>query len=232
MPPAPPAQHLTHPRAALYSACLPGLGQFTQRRYGQGLTCFGITILLVVTSAGLGRISGRAAEVFFFMLLALPWWAIQSYDAYLGPSRTQRDFLRTWRAVWHQGHDIRFLGLLLLISALNDTWIILRNLDYLLPFYCTKLDGIPGFATKAISPALHLIVGYGFLTLCRWSLFIYLLYAAYGWTNGVVNLTCFGPGRIRNTLLIAIACSTLYILWRRHILLTKQGPERRSRFDS
>lgn len=166
------------------------------------------------------------------MLLALPWWAIQSYDAYLGPSRTQCDFLRTWRAVWHQGHDIRFLGLLLLISALNDTWIILRNLDYLLPFYCTKLDGIPGFATKAISPALHLIVGYGFLRLRRWSLFIYLLYAAYGWTNGVVNLTCFGPGRIRNTLLIAIVCSTLYILWRRHILLTKQGPERRSSFDS
>lgn len=232
MPPPPPDDPLTYPHAALYSACLPGLGQFAQRRYEQGLACFGITIFLTVTSIGLGRIAGRAAEVFFFMLLALPWWAIQSYDAYLGPSRTQSDLLRTWRAVWRQGHDIRFLGLLLLISALNDTWIILKNLDYLLPFYCTKLDGLPGFATKAISPALHLVVGYGFLRLRRWSLFVYLLYAAYGFTNGAVNLTCFGPGRIRNTLLVTIVCSTLYILWRRHIVLANQGLEQRSRFDS
>ena len=206
-------------RAALYSALIPGLGQLIQRRWRSGLLSLLITMLLLTTSMALGRISGRAAEVFFFMLLTLPWWAFQTYDAYLGPSAGDSDWLRTWRTVWQQGHDIRFLGLLLLISALNDTWIILKNLDYLLPFYCTKPDGIPGFATKAISPALHLAVGYGFLRLRRWSLFIYLIYAAYGFTNGVVNLTCFGPGRIRNTLLIAIVLSTAYILWRRRVLL-------------
>lgn len=172
-------------------------------------------------SLSLGRISGRAAEVFFFMVLLLPWWALQSYDAYLGSSKAGSDWRRTWRAVWQNGHDIRFLGLLLFISALNDTWIIFMNLDYLLPFYCTRLDGIPGFLTKAISPALHLAVGYGFMKLRRWSLFVYLIYAAYGFTNGTVNLICFGPGRIRNTLLAAIVLSTLYIVWRRHILLQK-----------
>jgi hypothetical protein len=179
---------------------------------------------LVATSLGLGRISGRAAEVFFFMILALPWWVLQIYDAYLGPSIEGFDGLRTWRRVWKSGHDIRFLGLLLLISAVNDTVIILKNLDYLLPFYCTKPDGLPGFATKAISPALHLAVGYGFLRLRRWSLFVYLVYAAYGFTNGLVNLTCFGPGRIRNTLLAAIVLSTVYVVWRRHILLVRRDP--------
>jgi hypothetical protein len=123
--------------------------------------------------------------------------------------------------VWRRGHDIRFLGALLLISAVNDTWIILNNLSYLLPFYCTKLDGLPGIATKAVSPALHTLVGYGFLRLRRWSLLVYLVYAAYGLTNGLVNLTCFGPGRIRNTLLTAIIISTLYIWWRRRILLAR-----------
>lgn len=155
------------------------------------------------------------------MVLALPCWVLQSYDAYLGSSGEPNDLLRTWRTVWTRGHDIRFLGLLLLISALNDTWIILKNLDYLLPFYCTKLDGIPGFLTKAVSPALHIAVGYGFMRLRRWSLLVYLVYAAYGFTNGLVNLTCFGPGRIRNTLLAAIVISTLYILWRRSVLLAK-----------
>jgi hypothetical protein len=35
----------------------------------------------------------------------------------------------------------------------------------------------------------------------------------------MVNLACFGPGRIRNTLLAAVILSTIYIVWRRNILL-------------
>jgi hypothetical protein len=212
--------HADH-RAAVLSAIIPGSGHLFRRRIGAGLSSLSVTVLLIGISLGLGRVSGRAAEVFFFMLLALPWWAFQSYDAFLGPSAGSSNWLRTWRRVWASGHDIRFLGLLLVVSAVNDTWIILKNLDYLLPFYCTKLQGIPGFLTKAISPALHLGVGVGFIKLARWSLFLYLIYAAYGFTNGLVNLTCFGPGRIRNTLLIAIVVSTVYVIWRRRILLEK-----------
>jgi hypothetical protein len=230
--------------AALYSVLIPGLGQICQRRWKIGLLSFLITCLLLAASMALGRVSGRAAEVLFFMVLALPWWAFQVYDAHLGPLTPSplspppgggrgageevaphdgdQSFRRTWRAVRDRGHDIRFLGLLLLISALNDTWIILNNLDYLLPFYCTKPDGVPGFAAKAISPALHLVVGYGFVRLRRWALLVYLVYAAYGFTNGLVNLTCFGPGRIRNTLLAAIVISTIYIVRRRHVLLAKK----------
>ncbi|MBI3356171.1 MAG: hypothetical protein HY038_05270 [Nitrospirae bacterium] len=205
-------------RDAVLSSLIPGLGQLIQRRWKAALLSFAVTLLLLATSLTLGRVSGRAAEVFFFMLLTLPWWVFQVYDAYLG-RQEEPTFLGTWWTVWSRGHDIRFLGLLLLISALNDTWIILNNPDYLLPFYCTKPDGIVGFATKAISPALHLAVGYGFMRLRRWALFIYLIYATYGFTNGIVNLTCFGPGRIRNTLLTAIVLSTAYILWRRPVLL-------------
>jgi hypothetical protein len=206
-------------RAALRSLLLPGLGQFTQRRYGQAATAIFCTIALASTSLMLGRVSGRAAEVFFFMVLALPWWALQSYDAYLGPAVNGAEWRRTFRTAWQRGHDIRFLGVLLLISAINDTFIILNNLDYLLPFYCTKPGGIPGFLTKAISPALHVAVGYGFVRLRRWAMLVYFVYAAYGFTNGMVNLACFGPGRIRITLLAAVVLSTIYIVWRRHVLL-------------
>lgn len=210
-------------RAALLSVVLPGAGQLLQGRYLQALAACTCTVLLITASFGLGRISGRAAEVFFFMVLTLPWWALQSYDAYLGPSGDSFSWRRTFRAAWQRGHDIRFLGLLLLISAINDTFIILNNLDYLLPFYCTKPGGVPGFLTKAISPALHVAVGYGFVRLSRWAFFVYLLYAAYGFTNGMVNLTCFGSGRIRNTLLVAVVLSTIYVFWRRHILLGKHS---------
>src|SRR4029077_2619792 len=216
-------------RAAVLSTVLPGLGQLTQGRRRQALTYFAITLLLIALSLGLGRVAGRAAEVFFFMLLALPWWAIQSYDAYLGPSDSSADLQRTWRVVWARAHDIRFLGALFLLSAINDSFIILINPEYLLPFFCTKPGGILGFLTKALSPVLHTVVGYGFLRLRRWALFVYLLYAAYGMANAAVNLTCFGPGRVRNTLLMTLAGFTAYILWRRrcfHAPLTHQTSEK------
>jgi hypothetical protein len=209
-------------RAAIFSALLPGLGQLAQGRRRQAFAYVAITLLLIALSLGLGRISGRAAEVFFFMLLALPWWAIQSYDAYLGLSDSPSDLLRTWRTVWARGHDIRFLGALFLLSAINDSFIILMNPEYLLPFFCTKPGGILGFLTKALSPILHTMVGYGFLQLRRWALFVYLLYAAYGMANAAINLTCFGPGRVRNTLLITLASFTVYILWRRRCFLHKR----------
>lgn len=217
----------TDARAALFSALIPGLGQFTQGRRTQGFLCLTSTILLTAVSLGLGRISGRAAEVFFFMLLTLPWWTMQCYDAYLGPATGQPDLLRTWRCVWTRAHDIRFLGALFLLSAINDSFIILKNPEYLLPFFCTKPDGVLGFLTKALSPALHVAVGYGFARLRRWSLFVYLLYAAYGMANALVNLTCFGPGRVRNTLLVTLAGFTAYVLWRRHCFLPLEPhPER------
>jgi hypothetical protein len=209
--------------AAFYSTLLPGLGHLRQRRYGQGATACLVTLALVGASLMLGCVSGRAAEVFFFMILALPWWALQAYDAFLGPAAAGSDWQRTFRTAWRRGHDIRFLGVLLLISAVNDTIIILKNFDYLLPFYCTKFSGIPGFLTKAISPVLHLVVGYGFLRLARWAFLIYLVYAAYGFTNGMVNLACFGPGRIRNTLLTAVILSTIYIVWRKGVLFENKN---------
>lgn len=208
-------------RAALLSIVLPGLGQLSQGRIAHALTACLTTVALLALNLWLGRITDRAVEVLSFMVLTLPYWALQSYDAYLGASPGVPSRHRTWELVWQRGHDIRFLGLLLFISALNDAWIILRNLDYALPFFCTKPGGILGFTTKAISPALHLAVGYGFVRLRRWALFLYLVYAAYGFTNGIVNLTCFGPGRIRNTLLVAIVLSTIYVLTRRRVLIKR-----------
>lgn len=217
MPAQMPRQSSLDYPAAFCSALLPGFGQLIRGRYQAGVLYGATTILLVLLSLALGRVSGRAAEVFFFMLLALPWWALQSYDAALGPISTGSDLMRTWRTAWAQAHDIRFLGLLFLVSAANDTVIIAQNPDYLLPFFCTKLDGTVGFLTKALSPFLHSLVGYGFLRIKQWSLLVYLVYAAYGTTNALVNLGCFGPGRIRNTLLVALIVFTSYILWRRRI---------------
>jgi hypothetical protein len=123
-----------HTRAALLSIVFPGLGQLSQGRIVQALTAWLTTIFLLALNMWLGRMTDRAVEVLSFMVLTLPYWALQSYDAYLGASPGVSSRHRTWELVWQRGHDIRFLGLLLFISALNDVWIILKNLDYALPF--------------------------------------------------------------------------------------------------
>jgi hypothetical protein len=48
-------------------------------------------------------------------------------------------------------------------------------------------------------------------------LFLYLAHATYGFTNGIVSLTYFGPGRIRNTLLVAIVLSTTFVIRRERV---------------
>ena len=143
-----PSYAIPDRRAAIYSALLPGLGQLIRGRYGAGLFYGLVTILLILLSLALGRVSGRAAEVFFFMLLALPWWALQSYDAALGPSESGSDLARSTRTAWAQGHDIRFLGLLFLVSAGNDALLIARNPDYLLPFFVPGWTARPGSSPK------------------------------------------------------------------------------------
>ena len=90
-------------RAAVLSILVPGTGQVLQGRYLHALSAGLLTLALIIASLALGRVSGRAAEVFFFMVLALPWWALQGYDAYLGPPETGSTWKRTFRTAWRRG---------------------------------------------------------------------------------------------------------------------------------
>ncbi len=149
------------------------------------------------------------------MIIVLPWWVIQSYDAYLPKASPVEGWLHTVRIVWGRAHDIRYLGALFLLSAFMDVYIIASNPAYALPFFCTKPTGALGILAKAQSPALHTLLGYGFLRLRRWSLFLYLAYAGFGLLNATVNYACFGYGRIRTTLVLTLLVFTGYVLWRR-----------------
>ena len=178
------------------------------------------TVALVSASLMLGRVSGRAAEVFFFMVLALPWWALQAYDAYLGPSCRRlklaadlphrlaarprypfsRGLIADQRVERHVHHpqEFRLSPALLLHQIFRACRAFSRKRSPLSSIWPwdTASYAAPAGRSSSIS-----------------------IYAAYGFTNGMVNLACFGPGRIRNTLLAAIVLSTMYILWRRDVLL-------------
>ncbi len=225
--PSAPASLISPPFAAILSFLIPGLGQALQKRSKQALTAF-LTGLGLVACAWLGeRLGGPGAGVFFFMLFALPWWAIQSYHAYLSRTLDPPGIWYTFRIAWGRAHDIRYLGGLFLLTALTDFYIIVANPTYALPLFCTKPDGLVGLLAKAQSPTLHILIGYGFLRLRRWSLFLYLVYAGFGLLNATANFACFGYGRVRFVFLITLVVFTAYVIWRRACFFPPGSPVKR-----
>jgi hypothetical protein len=202
--------------AAALSALIPGLGQAVKRQRRHAALVFLTGVVLLAGVWGAGRIGGRGADTFVLMLIVLPWWVIQAYDAALPPAKDGSGGLRRALSIaWERAHDIRFLGALFLLTAVMDLYIIMANPAYALTIFCGKPTGLLGILAKAQSPTLHIFIGYGFLRLRRWSLLLYLAYAAFGLMNATVNLACLGYGRVRTVFLITLIAFTVYVIWRR-----------------
>jgi hypothetical protein len=203
------------PLAAFLSAVFPGLGQAVKHQFKRAAA------LAVVSSSLLGalwatwRMAGAGAAIFLFLLIVLPWWVIQAYDAFLPSSDPSPSLRKTIRIVLQRAHDIRFLGCLFLLTAVLDLYIIVVNPEYALMVFCAKPDGVLGFLAKAQSPTLHVLIGFGFLRIRRWSFMLYLAYAAFGLLNATANFACFGYGRVRTVFLLSLLAFTAYVWWRR-----------------
>lgn len=195
---------------------MPGLGQAVRGRSGHASRIFAGGAAFLAGAWWIGTIGGPGWAGFYLLLVVLPWWTIQSYDAFLPATQTPGGLKETLRVAWARGHDIRYLGALLFLTAFIDLYIILANPEYALAVFCTKPGGLWGILVKAQSPTFHTLIGYGFMRLRRWSLLLYLVYAAFGLTNAVVNYACLGFGRVRTLFLISLIAFTGYILWRRH----------------
>lgn len=204
----------THPTELLLSTLIPGLGQARKQQHRHAAFVFGVTAALLAGAWSLGQVGGPGATTFVFMLIVLPWWIFQAYDAYL-PTAPGPPLKTTWQTIWTRAHDIRFLGALFLLTALTDFYIILANPSYALSVFCMKPQGLWGILAKAQSPTLHSLIGYGFLKLRPWGFLLYLAYAAFGLANGVANFACFGYGRVRTVFLLSLAAFTVYVMWRR-----------------
>jgi len=205
-------------QAAFLSAFLPGLGQGVRGHSRQAAFTISLFIILVGGLWLIWRQLGGAAAIFIFMLAVLPCWVLQSYMA--GIPGAPLGLRPSLQRVWGRGLDIRYLGGLFLLAAGMDFYIIAANPEYAITVFCIKPLGLAGLLVKLQSPTFHTLIGYGFLRLRRWSLVVYLVYAAYGLSYSVANLACFGYGRIRTVFIASLIGFTVYILWRRHSFRT------------
>ena len=144
------------PLGAVLSAFLPGLGQLV-RRFPMHAGKIWITgAILGGLTWELSNFAGLGAGIFFGMLIILPWWCAQTYEAYLPIPEGQ---FQTLKIALSQAHDIRYLGGLFLLTAITDLYIILMNPEYSLTIFCSKPTGISSMLAKTQSPALHVAIG-------------------------------------------------------------------------
>lgn len=199
-------------KGATLSCLVPGLGQWVRGYPLHAARVLAVGGLLGTITWGLGHLGGTGAGFFFALMIIVPWWCLQAYEASLPTPPGQVEALKT---AWRHAHDIRYLGGLFLFTAFTDLYIILANPEYSLTLFCSKPEGLPGLLAKAQSPTLHLAIGYGFLKLRPWALLVYMAYAAFGLCNAMANFACFGYGRIRTVFFLSLIAFTVYVFWRR-----------------
>jgi hypothetical protein len=115
------------------------------------------------------------------------------------------------------GVDIKLLGGLFLMVGVVDLVIIVLFPSYALKLFGTAVTGPSSFLVKLRSPAVHLLIGYGFLWLRPWAWGLSLAYAGFGIGSESKNQVAFGFHVVRSGFIATTALFVLYLFWRRHL---------------
>jgi hypothetical protein len=116
--------------------------------------------------------------------------------------------------------DITIFGVLFLLSAPIELFnIISTGWRYTPKFFGITLTGLTAKVYLAAQPLLHLALGYGFLTLRRWTFYLALFYLADTLTSSILSFILLGFGRIRTIFITLLTPFLVYILARRRFFV-------------
>jgi hypothetical protein len=112
--------------------------------------------------------------------------------------------------------DITVFGVLFLLSAPIELYnIVSTDWSYTPKFFGFLLEGVPAKIYLIAQPLLHIAIGYGFLTLRHWVVYLALLYAADTLTSAVSSFILLGYGRIRTIFIVLLVPFVIYLIVRR-----------------
>ncbi len=117
------------------------------------------------------------------------------------------------------GRAIQLLGGLFLIVGTIDLVIIVLFPDYVLKLFGTAVTGPASLLVKLHSPAVHLLIGYGFLWLRPWAWGLALAYAGFGLVSEGMNQLAFGFNPIRAGFMVTTLLFSCYLVWRRTVFV-------------
>jgi len=112
--------------------------------------------------------------------------------------------------------DITIFGVLFLLSAPVELVNILSTgWQYTPKFFGITTHGIVAKGVLAAQPVLHLALGYGFLTLRRWVVYLGLFYIGDVLTSAVSSFILYGYGRVRTLFIVLLVPFMIYLIARR-----------------
>lgn len=111
--------------------------------------------------------------------------------------------------------DIKLFGALFVLVGLIDVLIIEFFPAYALKLFGATITGPLAYLVKLHSPAVHFVIGYGFLFLRPWAWGLAIAYGGFGITSELMNQLTLGFHPLRTGFMIATALFLCYVAWRR-----------------
>ena len=117
------------------------------------------------------------------------------------------------------GRGIQLLGGLFMIVGTVDLIVIALFPAYALKLFGTAVAGPASFLVKLHTPAVHLLIGYGFLWLRPWAWGLALAYAGFSLASEGMNQLTFGFNQIRSGFMVTTLLFSSYLIWRRAVFI-------------
>ncbi len=117
------------------------------------------------------------------------------------------------------GLDIKILGGLFLIFGTVDLVVIALFPAYAFKLFGVAVAGPSSYLIKLHSPAVHLLIGYGFLWLRPWAWGLSLAYAGFGLVSETMNQLSFGFHPVRSAFMATTMLFAAYIVRRRALFM-------------
>jgi hypothetical protein len=115
------------------------------------------------------------------------------------------------------GTDVKLVGGLFLIVGVLDLVIIALFPHYALKLFGTAVTGQASVLIKFHSPALHLLIGHGFLFLRPWAWGMAVAYGGFGLVSELLNQVSFGFHPLRSGFMLSTLLFLGYLIWRRGV---------------
>ncbi len=126
-----------------------------------------------------------------------------------------------------RGLDIQLFGALFLLVGFLDVLIIEFFPAYTLKLFGTTMAGPVAYPVKLHSPAVHFLIGYGFLFLRPWAWGLAVVYGGFGITSELMNQIEWGFQPLRSGFMVATLLFVGYVVWRRALFTDPVPPKRR-----
>jgi hypothetical protein len=114
-----------------------------------------------------------------------------------------------------RGLDIKLVGALFVLVGLIDVLLIEFFPGYALKLFGATITGPLAYLVKLHSPAVHFLIGYGFLFLRPWAWGLAIAYGGFGLISELMNQLALGFHPLRTGFMIATALFLCYVAWRR-----------------